>query len=312
MPSDIDRLDEAELCHDEEPERAAALLRDIDVAQLPPERWPGHAFLLNHVLGEKLQRWSEALQRQRALLRQAQPAPSAALWRQGATAALLAGDAELERVMTESLAEAAGASLPRAHELVRLCAAMYRATGEAGATAAAGLRAALAPLHSNDWQADTPLDAAVAACTNNIANGLLERPVADLRLAALRSALADAAEQSHRFWLRAGTWVNHERALYLRAMVCNVLDQAQWARAHAQAGLALLDEHDGDAAQTIDRAFLELEQWHACMVLRRHADAAEALARATALAEGFDDEFWRASFERRRIGLQRQHLGPEG
>jgi hypothetical protein len=56
MSTDLQRLDEADACHDDEPVRGAELLSGIDPAQVPPERRPGLAFLLNHVLGEKLNR----------------------------------------------------------------------------------------------------------------------------------------------------------------------------------------------------------------------------------------------------------------
>ncbi|MDH5541159.1 MAG: hypothetical protein OEY03_17305 [Rhizobacter sp.] len=309
MLSDAKRLEQANTCHDEDPALAAKLLRAIDAAGLPAERWPAYAFLLNHVLGEKLLRWDDALQRLRTLLRLAQPGPPVALWRQAATAALITRDPELERVMTESLAEASGASLANAQALVHLSAAMFQAPASLALAAGEQVLAALAPLQRPDWQADNPLDAAVAACANNIANGLLERPATDLRHAPVRSALAQAAEQAHRFWLRAGDWVNHERALYLRAMVCNALDEAAWARGHAQAALALLDQHDIDQAQRIDRAFIELEQWHACVVLGRTSDASPALSRAKALAAGFDDDAWRQSFEQRERELQRRQAG---
>jgi hypothetical protein len=310
MLTDAERLAEANTCHDADPLRGAQLLCDIDAAQLPAEQWPVYAFLLNHVLGEKLLRWDEALRRQRALLRVAQPAPAPALWRQGATAAAIAGDVDLERVMTESLAEASAASRHLAQQLVRLAAAMFQVPGKSAAQAAEQALAALAPLHSPQWQADSPLDASVAACANNIANGLLERPAADLQLGPVRSALTQAAEQAHRFWLRAGNWVNHERALYLRAMVCNALGEALWARGHAQAALALLDTHDSDNAQPIDRAFIELEQWHACVRLGRQADARGALARAHALVASFDDAGWRQSFEQRERALRSSHASP--
>lgn len=309
MLTDVERLDQADNCHDSDPLRGAELLRGVDAARLPSDRWPGYAFLLNHVLGEKMSCWSEALQRQRALLRLAQPSPPAALWRQGATAASLARDAEMQRIMTESLAEATAAGLGRTQELVLLNATMYQAPGSTATQAAEQVLAALAPLQRPEWQADNPLDASIAACANNIANGLLERPAADLRLGSLRSAMAQAAEQAHRFWLRAGTWVNHERALYLRSMVCNALDESLWALGHARAALAMLDSHDGDHAQNIDRAFIELEQWHACRVLGQPGDASGALARARALVAGFDDAAWRQSFEQRERQLMTRQAG---
>lgn len=319
MATDLERLDEANACHDDEPERGAALLRTVDAAQLPPERWPGYAFLLNHVLGEKLHRWDEALQYQRALLNLAQPAPAAVLWRQAATAARLAEAAAPasrdgvagapSRGVTEAgasaqelaaaFAQASGANLERCIELLRLSAAMYAAPGESATRAADGVLAALAPLTLPGWQAPGPLDASVAACANNLASGLLDRPPADLAHPSLRAALAQSAEQAHRFWLRAGTWVHHERAFYLRAMVCNSLGEPQWARAHAQAALALLDTHDAEHAEDIDRAFTEMERWFACERLGLVEEAGDANTKALALRAAFNDADLEHSFEQR-------------
>ena len=79
-------LDQADSCHDDDPHRAADLLRRIDPVALPAERLPGFAFLLNHVLGEKLGAWPEAHAMFAPLLRAAGEEPPLALWRQAATA----------------------------------------------------------------------------------------------------------------------------------------------------------------------------------------------------------------------------------
>ena len=85
-------LDEADACHDDDPPRAAAVLRQLDLAALPPGRLPGVAFLLNHVLGEKLGAWPEAHKLFDALLRASGDPPPPALFRQAAAAARLAGE----------------------------------------------------------------------------------------------------------------------------------------------------------------------------------------------------------------------------
>ena len=84
-------LDEVQSCHDDDPTRAAGLLRRIAPSDLAPERWPGYAFLLNHVLGEKLGAWPEAHAMFDPLLQVAGTQAPQALWRQAAAAALLAG-----------------------------------------------------------------------------------------------------------------------------------------------------------------------------------------------------------------------------
>lgn len=303
MATDAERLDEADACHDDDAARAAALLRSIDVAQLPSARWPGCAFLLNHVLGEKLNRWDEALQRQRQLLSLAQPSPAAALWRQAATAARLADAGAVADELAQAFAQASGASLEHSCDMLRLSAALFRAPGLAPPEAGEHVLAALAPLGGAAWLGANPLDASVAACVNNIASDLLDRPAADLQHTIARVALAQAAEQAQRFWLRAGTWLQHERALYQRAMACNALGQPHEARAHARAALALLDAHDTEHAEDVDRAFIELERRHACERLGL-SEADTAGHNANTLAGRFDDAALTRWFERRAQALQ--------
>ena len=314
MSTDTERLDEANACHDDDPARGAALLRAINAAQLASDRWPGYAFLLNHVLGEKGGHWDEALQRQRALLALAQPAPALVLWRQAATAARLA-DAEPAARKTEqtsavaaelaaAFAQASGASLERSIELLQLNAVMYQVPSLASAQVAQPVLAALAPFALPSWQANGPLDASVAACLNNIASGILDRPGADLQHAELRSALAQSTELALRFWQRAGSWVQHERALYLCAMVSNALAEHAEARAYAQVALALLDQHDTAHAEDVDRAFIELERWHACTRSGLPAEAANARTKADALAARFNDAGLTTWFEQREKTLR--------
>jgi len=300
-----DRLDQADACHDDDPSRGAEVLREIAPSQLPTERRPSYAFLLNHVLGEKLNRWDEALQRQRQLIDASRPAPAVVLWRQAATAARLAGDDAAAHEFTSAFAQASGAPPERCAELLQLSAAMFRVPGLGASQAGDETLAALAPLSQAAWQEASPLDAAVAACANNLASGLVERPTADLQHDTARAALEHAAVQGQRFWQRAGTWVHHERALYLRAMVGNALNAPQDARAHALAALALLDAHDSEHAEDVDRAFIELERGHACARLGLAAEAAEATGNAHALAGRFGDEGLSDWFNRRQEALSK-------
>ena len=77
-------LAEADALHDDEPQRALALLRGLDLATLSPGRLPRLSFLLDHVLGEKFALWSEALAGQRALVQQAGVNATPPIFRQDA------------------------------------------------------------------------------------------------------------------------------------------------------------------------------------------------------------------------------------
>ena len=300
----IARLDEANACHDDDPDRAAALLRNLDPAQLPAQRLPGLAFLLNHVLGEKLDAWNEAHAQHAAVLNAAGAAPVAVLWRQAAAAAQAAGEAGEAQRLAAPLADAVGVSPQMALDVVGLTVAMYRVPRLTHQAAADCTQQALSVLRADAaWQQPGAFDATVAACANNIASNLVERSQDELRYAPLRIALQDAAQLAERFWLRAGGWVNHERAAYLRAMVGNALGVAPQAREHALRALALIDANDVDDKERVDRAFIELEHAHACRALELTDEANAAQARAEAIAAAFNDAFLDDWFAKRSKAL---------
>jgi len=294
-------LERIEACHDDAPDEAATLLAALDAAALPAERHPRLAYLINHVLGEKLGRWPQAHRQQQAML--AASADEPALLRQAAVAALLADDTLCAEALCVAFAAASGADATQAAQLVALSAAMFSLPSLDARAAGELALQALGPLQDRAWEAAGPLDAAAAAACNNIASGFVERPATDLAQASLAAALKRAAETSQRLWLRAGNWVHHERACYLRAMTSHALGEPHRALEHAREGLALLDANDAAHEQDVDRAFLELEHAHACRRLGLAGDAAAAASRAQQLATAFDDAALTQWFETRRAKL---------
>ncbi len=285
-------LDEANDCHDDDPARGAALLRQIDATALTGASWPLLGFLINHVFGERLGDWAEAHARQGALannLAGADGAPPAVMHRHAAVAARLAGDTATEATQTAALAAATGAAAAQAAELVALAAASLQVgalpAGEAGRCA----MAALAPLDAAHWQSAGSLDVAAASQCNNLGNTLVDRPLADLADPALREALAAAPTRAAGLWQRAGNWVHHERAGYLCALAASALGDAAAALQHASDALALIDAHDAANEQSVDRAFLMLEASFALERLGRSGEASSARATAEALAAAFGD-----------------------
>ena len=87
-------------------------------------------------------------------------------------------------------------------------------------------------------------------------------------------------------------------------MACNALGDLSEARAHALAALTLLDTHDAEHAEGVDRAFIELERGHACERLGLAAEAQAAKHTAQALAGKFDDAGLTTWFEGRVATLQ--------
>jgi hypothetical protein len=273
--------------HDDDPQQALELLRGLEVASVSAARLTWLAFLLDHLFGEKFDRWAEALAGQRALVARAGAQATPAIFRQAAIAAQLAGDVDLTREWTQALAASADAPLAKARALVSLGAVGFSVSRLSAEQAGRLTLQALQPLAALHATPGNGLDAAFGAVANNLASELLERPLADLAQPDLRTALQLAAEHAQRFWARAGSWVNHERAHTLSAMAANALGLGADAAAQASAGLALLDAFDGDGRERVDRAFLELELAQGLRLAQRPGHA-EALARALTLAAQFD------------------------
>ena len=298
-----ERLQTADACHDEDPQRGATLLREIDASALDPGQRPLYAFLLNHVLAEKLGQPGEAWQRQQALLAAAgeqQPLP---LLRHAGAAAHLAGDLAGETRLTARLADVAGVPLVQAAELVVLAAASFEVPGLCSDAAGEAALAALAPLRDTLWQHASGLDAAAGALTNNLASDLAERPPAELASPPLREALAEAATLAQGFWQRAGQWVQQERAHYLRALAANALGHAAEAESQARAGLVLLANFDHAGQESVDQTFLRSELAHALARQGRTAEAQVERTQADALADAFDDSGL-VNWYRRRVARQ--------
>ncbi|HEX5684491.1 MAG TPA: hypothetical protein VFY73_10715 [Ideonella sp.] len=296
-------LQAADDCHDDHPAAAAILLRQIDADALNPGQRPRYAFLVNHLLAEKLGQPAEAWQRQQAVLAACGNEAPLPVLRQAGAAARMAGDMAAEASIGQRLADAAGVSLAQAAEFLVLAAANFQVPLLGAEAAGSAALAALAPMHGPAWQQANGLDAAAAVMTNNLASDLAERPVAELAVEPLRQALAEAAELSQGFWHRAGQWVNHERAHYLRAFTANALGDAETAELQARAGLVLLANHDHDDQERVDQAFLRSELAHALARLGRAADAQVERTQADALIEALDDAEITAWY-RRRVARQ--------
>ena len=233
-------LHEANACHDADPAHAAALLRELNAADLAPQDAALLAFLLNHVLGELHGQWPEAHSRMQPLHTSRAPA----VLRQAAVAARLGGDATGTQALTLALAQALGGTPQQADELVVLACAAFTAPRADAAQAGRQVLAALEPLQGAHWQLGNPFDAAAATQCNNIAAGLSERAPADYAEPALASALLLSAERGQSLWQRAGDWVNRERAGYGRAVALNALGLHAPALEHARQALNTLDQHD--------------------------------------------------------------------
>lgn len=58
--------------------------------------------------------------------------------------------------------------------------------------------------------------------------------------------MRQAADAAHVYWLGCGDWTNDERALYLKAMVANAIDDPSTALRLAERALDIIAEHGGE------------------------------------------------------------------
>ncbi|MEN2425361.1 hypothetical protein AA0N74_04820 [Chromobacterium vaccinii] len=274
-------LDALMRTHDDRPDEAIAQLPALLASPgLPAASLPRAAWLANHLLGEKRGDWRGAW----ALLK-AMPLADAgpALLRHCVVAATLAGDAlaawRLERQCLAGGASADGARL--AIRLGVLLGALGGAPLRESLTEFAVLQAALELGESGET------DAALAALVNNIVSAFLERNELDARDPFCEETLFNGARIARLLWGRAGDWVNHERAEYLRALTANRFERWPDGLLAADAGLALIA---ANGEEEVDRAFLLLERARALGGSGRRAEAEAACAEAEALAASFDSD----------------------
>ncbi len=279
MQTDGTMLDEIDRIHDDAPEVAARLLRDFDASGLPAPRLGQLAFLLNHILGEKLGFWNEAAERIATLATRTDAPPG--VWRQLFAAQTLRGDALGAAAARVGLARATGASDNDANTAGELTVLAYVADPLAHAADV------LALAKTANIEQETPLDAALAACFNNVTGRLLDASRRAVLGPTEKQALLAGAEAARRFWYRAGQWLQHERADYLCAKVHVRIGANAEALRAGERGLRLVEANGNDA---IERAFLLLPLAAAQAALGDTARASALRAEAEALARNFDDE----------------------
>ncbi len=276
--------------HDAQPEPTARLLEEHAAAVDTAERAGTIASLIVHAIGENLHDYARAA---RLLTRIVDALP-----RNGALQATVA-----QLVVARDLAgdgagamraELRGAALAPTDAMAFLlrtrCAHTQALVAEKRREEAMHLFSAVLDAAEDD---EIPLDSAaraIAVGCNNVTSSMLEWTD---RSAAESALMLRGAHVARRFWVRAGTWENDERADYLLALVCNALTRYDEAKASAERGLATIAQH---GEENVDEAFLSLTLARAERGLGNDAAHAAALQHADALAAAFDEEWLREWF----------------
>ena len=282
--------------HDTESERLAGELESAVAAPVAPEHWVRLLNMVNHTVGEHLGDWPRARRiADQVLSGRTANAGTAPAWVRLATARFMAGDAlgaaQAELEALRAAEDFRGAYL---EAKVNLAAALIgaRRADEAAALYEAALVLA-------DPEAPSAADRSIAIASNNLATELLE--VAD-RSETQDRLMQTAADAALRFWRKAGTWVNEERALYLQALVANALGRPDEALSVADRALAIIAGNKGDEA--VDVCFLTLTRANAFAMKGETAAHAAALAAADAEAAGWDDPGLKAWYAEERAKIR--------
>jgi hypothetical protein len=247
---------------------------EVETADLRRLSW-----LINHVVGELSSRWSDALSLQKKFARHDEPAQAAS---NRSVAATLAG-APLDAWHAErAFAAVAGCSAEAASIALRLALLQFLAGRDDLSGVVRELIACEAELKSRgDFGG---LERFLAPALNNLTTALIERGDATITDDAYRAAVTDGADLAAKAWSLTGTWVNWERAEYLRALTANLLRNWQVAHDAATRGLALIE---ANGMEDVDRAFLLVELGRAQRGLGDLAGAEQSAALAAQLAAAF-------------------------
>jgi len=98
--------------------------------------------------------------------------------------------------------------------------------------------------------------------------------------------MMEAAQRARAAWVRAGTWMNEERADYLLSRCAATLGDAAQALAHAQSCLAICEANGADA---LERFFAHEVLGHARQLLGDTAAATSELGAMRTLRGQVDE-----------------------
>jgi len=232
-------LDQAWTDHAEQPAAVAERLADPGLALLQQEdQVVPLASLAQHVHGQHLGRWAEGLAFQQRLA--ALPLVAA-----GSTTALsLQRFAAVMKLAGGVADERRGQGISEAARITAMTAAALNAHDTARARAL--LDEATAAVEAGALPDADPAVRTLAIAANNLAGTLEDLPV---RGDAERALMILAAETARRWWARAGTWLETERAEYRLAKTWLKAGDPARALQHAQLCLSIVQANGSVALE---------------------------------------------------------------
>ena len=270
--------------HDKDPKATAEALRSMaNDGTLEPKNLRRFAWLVNHLMGEKLDQWDLAATTLDKVVANCSEAPCLS---QLAVASTLAGKPVRSLALLPRISQLAGSPVGAAAVAppggVGPCAQPLDPVS-VRSQAFVGVLDALQGLVGELGQLAMP----IAAHLNNVTSRLMDDESADIQEPVYREALTRGAQAARAIWASIGNWTNHERADYLVALCGNRLQDHAVAKEAAARGIQTIVDN---GTEDVDRAFLLLELSRAERGPANTAAAAAARQEALKLANGFDTD----------------------
>jgi hypothetical protein len=263
-------------CHDEESEQLA---RDLEAAAetgVTPDILAPFLHLSTHTIGEHLGDWARALRLGKRVLDGRTPTfETAKAWARLYVAAVLAGEFVEAAGLELSYLKVAGNDFGPAVLDLRFMLAEALIGSKRATEGARVYRSAIDLV--GQVRESSLLDRTIAVVSNNLGWELYEMESRAVEEDALMKL---CAEMSLRFWLKCGTWINDERALYLKAVVANATGDPTSGLASADAGLAIIARN---SERLLDAALLQLARAESLAAMGDHGKA-RAISEGDALA----------------------------
>lgn len=282
-------LNEALDIHDENPVLARALLERIVFSELEEKDKNSFIWLVNHVVGEALADWAGAF----ALLIANKSEYSEAYFKSLSVAAYYSGNPLHAFIAEFEYARLANASLAETKVLVGLLCLQFMRSDEP-------IMSSLTLLSGYSSSPSLPLNPVIgksmAAALNNTVSKLIEDSRLQVDDPFHKQVTIDAALLCKQLWLQCGTWINHERSLYLCALVFNRFSEWGPAIEVIKEAVKVIETN---GSEEVDKAFLLLEYGKAQQGLGNLEHAQQKLDEADQIAKDFDPPLYQWFSERR-------------
>jgi len=264
--------------HDENPSLAGKLLKEVIFEELNEGEKNNFSWLVNHVFGDILSDWSSAF----SLLDSNSYAGSHLFLMNLSVAAYCSGNP-----LRALAAELAYVKLTNSDlDEVKILTAMQCLLHMKEAIDFSDYLYVFSSYSRRiNCEVSPAIGRSLAAVLNNLVSKLVDDVGLEINSVFHRQVAVEGAVKCKELWLHYGTWVNHERSLYLCALTFIKFEEWNLAIESVNEALIIIESN---GVEDVDKAFLLLESAKAYQRLGEHVKAKALLSEADYLAEKFD------------------------